>query len=141
MSIHARPGAPNDARGSVPNGHGARVHASTLPRITVERHYDRLTVLIRREKQRAFSLSAPEAELLVRLLADELARQVPGVADPGAPREPEPPSPVSRVRKAPRAGRCARCGRRYEAGTLTAWLPGSGPVHASCVPPVPGESR
>ena len=33
MSIHARPGAPNDARGSVPNGHGARVHASTLPAV------------------------------------------------------------------------------------------------------------
>jgi hypothetical protein len=132
---------PNDARVNVSPGHGARVHASTLPRITVERHYDRLTVLIRREKQRAFSLSVPEAELLVRLLSGELARPAPEVADPAGTRKPEPPSPVSRVRKAPRSGRCARCGRRYEAGTPTAWLPGSGPVHAGCVPPVPGESQ
>jgi hypothetical protein len=93
-TIHAYSGAPNDARGNVSPGHGARIHASTLPRITVERHYDRLTVLIRREKQRAFSLSMPEAELLMRLLAAELARQASGVADPAGTREPEPPSPV-----------------------------------------------
>ena len=33
MSIHARPGAPNDARVNVSPGHGARVHASTLPAV------------------------------------------------------------------------------------------------------------
>jgi hypothetical protein len=31
VSIHVLPGVPNDARGDVPPGHGARVHASTLP--------------------------------------------------------------------------------------------------------------
>jgi hypothetical protein len=30
MSIHARPGVPNDGPGNVSPGHGARVHASTL---------------------------------------------------------------------------------------------------------------
>jgi hypothetical protein len=48
---------------------------------------------------------------------------------------PAPPSPVSRARKAPRAGRCTRCGQRYPKGALTAWLPGSGPVHEQCAPP------
>lgn len=118
-----------------PAGSESPVCPSAHSRIQLERHYDRLIVLIRREKQRAFSLSLPEAGLLARLLTAELARPEPEIS------EPAPPSPASRVRKAPRAGRCARCRQRYPAGTLTAWLPGSGPVHAECVPPVPGGER
>lgn len=48
------------------------------PQITVERHYDRLLVLIRRRDQRAFSLSLPEAEILAGLLTAELARAADG---------------------------------------------------------------
>lgn len=50
-------------------------------RVSVERHYDRLLVVITRRQTRAFSLSVPEAgELLAELLrqAPELARQDAG---------------------------------------------------------------
>ena len=50
---------------------------STPPvaRIALERHGDRLLILIRRQQQRAFMLSFPEeAELLAGLLRAELGK-------------------------------------------------------------------
>jgi hypothetical protein len=75
-SIHAYPDAPREAGGNAP-GQRARVNASTRPRIAVERHGDRLLILIRRGTagdQRAFMLSFPsEARQLDELLRAELA--------------------------------------------------------------------
>lgn len=42
------------------------------PRITVERHGDRLRIVIERRQQRAFSLGLDEAALLAELLRREL---------------------------------------------------------------------
>lgn len=48
------------------------MNAPLDPRITVERHGDRLLVVIERRRQRTFSLGLDEAALLVELLRREL---------------------------------------------------------------------
>jgi hypothetical protein len=74
--------------GSYPRGE-PRVHVSALadqgPRITVERpEPDRLLITIERRRQRVFSLSLDEAELLDRLLRRELPELTVRRVEPGS---------------------------------------------------------